>query len=83
MCVRLAALKELIRAVVAHHPLLLRPIVDWLLLEPDFYKCPELLEYCFITMPYEYSKVRRLTPRDMECAYAMEYCIILSEFVCF
>ncbi|KAG0552385.1 hypothetical protein BDA96_01G503300 [Sorghum bicolor] len=53
----LAALKELIRAVVSHPQLLIRPIVDWLLREPQFYKCPELLEHCFITMPYEYSKI--------------------------
>ncbi|XP_066323096.1 uncharacterized protein [Miscanthus floridulus] len=53
----LAALKELIRAAVLAHNQLLRPIVEWLLREPLFYKCPELLEHCFITMPYEYSKI--------------------------
>jgi hypothetical protein len=66
----LAALKELIRAAVLAHNQLLRPIVEWLLREPLFYKCPELLEHCFITMAYEYSKVR-LTPIVMECAYAI------------
>ncbi|CAD6202461.1 unnamed protein product [Miscanthus lutarioriparius] len=53
----LAALKELIRAAVLAHNQLLRPIVEWLLREPLFYKCPELLEHCFITMPYEYIKI--------------------------
>ena len=72
MCLRLAALKELIRAAVLAHNQLLRPIVEWLLREPLFYKCPELLEHCFITMPYEYIKVR-LAPYAIICTCYLHY----------